>query len=59
MLVRIDQLLLGGIVEMDEGVSISGLILSEGKEPKIGEKVEAIFFKNEDQTVLAFKPVQV
>jgi uncharacterized OB-fold protein len=48
-----------GIVEMDEGVSISGLILSEGKEPKIGEKVEAIFFKNEDQTVLAFKPVQV
>lgn len=46
-----------GIVEMDEGVSVSGLILSEGSVPKIGDNVEAIFFKNEDQTVLAFKAV--
>jgi uncharacterized OB-fold protein len=47
-----------GIVEMDEGVNVSGLVLSEGKEPKIGERVKAVFFKNEDQTVLAFKPLQ-
>ncbi len=47
-----------GIVELDECVDISGLILCDEKGIQIGEKMEAVYLKNEDQTVLAFKSVQ-
>ncbi|MCW4050627.1 MAG: zinc ribbon domain-containing protein [Candidatus Bathyarchaeota archaeon] len=46
-----------GIVWLKEGVGVSGLILSDGKEVEVGSKVEAVFLKEEDRTVLAFKPV--
>ncbi len=46
-----------GIVRLDEGVSVSGLIISKGKEVEIGTRVQAVFMKEEDRTVLAFKPV--
>lgn len=41
------------VVTLDEGVSVSGLLLDEGGE--VGSRVEASYVKNEDGVVLAFK----
>jgi len=41
------------IVTLDEGVSVSGLLLDENVE--VGSRVEAAYVKEEDDVVLAFK----
>jgi len=41
------------IVTLDEGVSVSGLLLDENVE--VGFRVEAAYVKNEEGVVLAFK----
>jgi len=41
------------IVTLDEGVSVSGLLLDENVE--VGSRVEAAYVKNEEGVVLAFK----
>jgi len=38
---------------LDEGVSISGLLLDENVD--VGSRVEAVYVKEEDGVVLAFK----
>ena len=42
-----------GIIDLDEGVSISGMLLDD---PEIGDKVEAVFLEDGEQKLLAFKP---
>ena len=42
-----------GIVDLDEGVSISGMLLDN---PEIGDKVEAVYIEDGEQKLLAFKP---
>lgn len=42
-----------GIVQLDEGVMIGGMILGEDR-IKVGSNVEAVFLKEEDGTTLAF-----
>ena len=45
-----------GIVELDEGVSISGILLDENNEEiKIGSKVQAVYLRENERTILAFK----
>lgn len=48
-----------GIVKLDEGPSISGLILrvSEGERITVGSRVEAEFIKEGERTALCFRPV--
>ncbi len=43
-----------GIIDLDEGVSISGLLLGD---PEIGDRVEVVYFEYEGEKILAFKPV--
>ncbi len=42
-----------GIIDLDEGVSISGMLIDD---PEIGEKVEAVYLEDGEAKVLAFKP---
>lgn len=44
-----------GVVQLDEGESISGLILSEGKHLAPGTKVKAKYLKEEGRVTLAFQ----
>lgn len=45
-----------GIVKLDEGVSISGILIEENNEEiDIGSEVQAVFLKGDERTVLAFK----
>jgi uncharacterized OB-fold protein len=43
-----------GIIDLDEGVSISGMLLDN---PEIGQKVEAVYLEDGENKLLAFKPV--
>ncbi len=43
-----------GIIDLDEGVSISGLLLDD---PEIGARVEAVYLEDGEKKILAFKPV--
>jgi uncharacterized OB-fold protein len=42
-----------GIIDLEEGVSISGMLLDD---PEIGQKVEAVYLEDGEQKLLAFKP---
>lgn len=48
-----------GVVKLDGGPSISGLILgvSHGEKIKVGSRVEAEFIKEGERTYLCFRPV--
>lgn len=46
-----------GVVRLDEGESVSGLILSDGEHLKPGTRVKARYVKEGDRVVLAFQPV--
>ena len=46
-----------GVIRLEEGESISGLILSEGKHLAPGTKVKAKYLKEEGRVTLAFQPV--
>ena len=46
-----------GIVKLDEGPMITGMILGEVEKIKIGDRVEAVFLDEGDEKVLAFKTV--
>jgi uncharacterized OB-fold protein len=46
-----------GVVQLDEGESISGLILSDGKHLAPGTRVKARYLKEEGRVTLAFQPV--
>lgn len=46
-----------GIIELDEGPSITGMILGEIDKIKIGAKVEAVYLDEGDGKILAFKLV--
>ncbi len=43
-----------GIIDLDEGVSISGLLLDD---PEIDQRVKAVYLEDGDKKILAFKPV--
>ena len=43
-----------GIIDLDEEVSISGLLLDD---PEIGQRVKAVYLEDGDKKLLAFKPV--
>jgi len=45
-----------GVVRLDEGESVSGLILSNGEHLKPGTRVKAVYKKDGGQVVLAFQP---
>ena len=42
-----------GIIELEEGVSISGMLVDD---PEIGENVEVVYIEDGEQKLLAFKP---
>ena len=42
-----------GIIDLDEGVSISGMLLDN---LEIGQKVEAVYLEDGEDKLLAFKP---
>ncbi|MES0325314.1 MAG: OB-fold domain-containing protein [Candidatus Bathyarchaeia archaeon] len=42
-----------GIIDLDEGVSISGLLLDD---PEIGDRVKAVYLEDGEKKLLAFKP---
>ena len=42
-----------GIIDLDEGVSISGLLLDD---PEIGDRVKAVYLDYGEKKLLAFKP---
>jgi len=46
-----------GVVQLEEGESISGLILSDGKHLAPGTKVKAKYLKGEGRVTLSFQPV--
>ena len=48
-----------GVVKLDEGPSISGMILGvkDGEEISVGSKVKAEFVKEGERTVLCFRPI--
>ena len=46
-----------GVILLDEGESISGLILSDGEHLKPGTRVRAKYLKDEGRVTLAFQPV--
>lgn len=46
-----------GVVQLDEGESISGLILSGGQHLAPGTRVKAKYLKEEGRVTLAFQPV--
>ena len=43
-----------GIIDLDEGVSISGMLVGN---PEIGQKVEAVYLEDGENKLLAFKSV--
>lgn len=45
-----------GVIKLDEGESVSGLILSGGDHLKPGTRVKAMYPKVGDRVVLAFQP---
>ena len=45
-----------GVVKLDEGESVSGLILSDSEHLKPGTRVKANYVKEGDRVVLAFQP---
>ena len=42
-----------GIIDLDEGVSISGLLFDD---PEIGDRVKAVYLEDGEKKLLAFKP---
>jgi len=46
-----------GVVQLDEGEEISGLILSGGEAVEPGTRVKAKYVKEGDRVILAFQPV--
>lgn len=50
---------ISGIVKLDAGPSVSGLIIgvSEGEKIKIGSRVEAEFGKEDERAKLYFRPI--
>lgn len=48
-----------GVVKLEEGPSISGTILGvkDGEEIAVGSKVKAEFVKEDERTVLCFRPI--
>jgi len=45
-----------GIVKLDEGPAISGLLLKEKvDELKVGERVEVVYIKGQERTILGFR----
>jgi uncharacterized OB-fold protein len=45
-----------GVIELDEGVSISGVLLEENEEIiNLGDRVNVVFSKENDLTILSFK----
>ncbi len=46
-----------GIIHLDEGPMITGMILGEVDKIKIGDRVEAVYLDEGDEKVLAFKTV--
>jgi uncharacterized protein len=46
-----------GIIELEQGPMITGLIIGEVEKIKIGDKVEAVYIDEAGERVLAFKVV--
>jgi len=46
-----------GVVQLDEGEGISGLLLSGGEAVEPGTRVKAKYVKDGDRVILAFQPV--
>jgi uncharacterized OB-fold protein len=46
-----------GIIELDDGPMITGMILGEVEKIKIGDRVEAVYLDEDEEKVLAFKIV--
>lgn len=46
-----------GIIELDEGPMITGMIIGDIKNVKIGNKVEAVYLDEEEEKILAFKVI--
>ena len=46
-----------GVVQLDEGEGISGLLLSSGEAVEPGTRVKAKYMKEGDRVILAFQPV--
>ena len=46
-----------GIIELDEGPMITGMILGEVDKISIGDRVEAVYLDDGDEKLLAFKLV--
>ena len=46
-----------GIIKLDEGPLITGMILGEIENIKIGDRVEAVYLDEGEDKVLAFKTV--
>lgn len=45
-----------GVIELDEGVSISGFLLEENEDKiNLGDRVNVVFSKENDLTILSFK----
>jgi uncharacterized OB-fold protein len=45
-----------GVIELDEGVSISGFLLEENDDRiHVGDRVDVVFSKENDLTILSFK----
>ena len=46
-----------GIIELDEGPMITGMVLGDITKIKIGDRVEAVYMDEGEEVVLAFKVV--
>lgn len=46
-----------GIIELDEGPMVTGMILGEIDKINIGDRVEAVYMDVEDEKILAFKVI--
>lgn len=46
-----------GIIQLNDGPMITGMILGELDKIKIGDRVEAVYLDEGEEKVLAFKPV--
>jgi uncharacterized OB-fold protein len=46
-----------GIIELDEGPMITGMVLGDIDKIKIGDRVEAVYMEEGEEVILAFKVV--
>jgi uncharacterized OB-fold protein len=46
-----------GIIELDEGPLITGMVLGDIDKIKIGDRVEAFYMNEGEETILAFKVI--